>query len=327
VRHIRNSYQHKAYWVLTALLLVSMLLLAGCGPRIGDAAPAPAPADELVVDIPMIYIDFDEQGEATIAGIPAAALGESLGQDLSSLSIDPETVARLMEANVQHIQLSNQPNGMLIYINSKAAPALVWDADVLTSLVSVLEATGQDIGDAGKLLPLLPQLGMNFALRFPVAAGESEIPMTYSDQSVDSLAATDLQAIANAEAALALELNYAEDGSFELAGINPLMMGMIQGQLAAANLEPDQIENITDMGIESIGLSVTPGGILMKVNGEIMPFIKFDDNQELFDLIDLGGNLSEGAGKALGAIKGPLQQVLPLLSQMGVSLTVNFPVQ
>ncbi len=97
---------------------------------------------------------------------------------MSSLSLDPETIERLMKADVQHVQISNQPNGMLIFINSKPAPALVWDAEVLTSVVSLLDAMGQDIGDAGGLLPLLPQMGLNFALRFPVADGNAEIPMT-----------------------------------------------------------------------------------------------------------------------------------------------------
>ena len=39
------------------------------------------------------------------------------------------------------------------------------------------------------------------------------------------------------------------------------MMGMVQGQLAAANLEPDQMANIMDMGIQSVGLKTAPGGI------------------------------------------------------------------
>ena len=113
--------------------------------------------------------------------------------------------------------------------------------------------------------------------------------MTYSDKAVDGLAATDIRAVADAGAALALDLTYAEDGSFELGGINPLMMGMIQGQLAAANLEPDQVAGMTEKGVESVGLQVTPGGILISVNGELLPYLKFDDEKELFDLIDLGG--------------------------------------
>ena len=326
MRHTRFHYQHKVVWMLAVLLLVSMFLLAGCGPRIGEGV-TPGTAEELVVYIPMIYIDFDEQGAATIVGIPAATLGETLGQDMSSLSLDPETIERMMKADVQHVQISNQPNGMLIFINSKPAPALVWDAEVLTSVVSLLDAMGQDIGDAGGLLPLLPQMGLNFALRFPVADGNAEIPMSYSQKAVDGLAATDIRTIADAGAALALELTYAEDGSFELGGINPLMMGMIQGQLAAANLEPDQVSDITEMGIESVGLQVTPGGILISVNGEILPYLKFENEGELFDLMDLGGNMSDGAATALGAIKGPLQQVLPMLRQLGVSLTVQFPTQ
>jgi hypothetical protein len=46
---------------------------------------------------------------------------------------------------------------------------------------------------------------------------------------------------------------------------------------------------------------------------------------ELFGLLDLVTTLQGGEAGALDAVKGPLQQVLPMLRQLGVSLTVNFP--
>ena len=42
---------------------------------------------------------------------------------------------------------------------------------------------------------------------------------------------------------------------------------------------------------------------------------------------DLATTMSGGEAGTLDAVKGPLQQVLPMLRQLGVALTVNFPTQ
>ncbi len=121
---------------LFALLFAAVFILAGCGARIGGPAPAPAADSGLVVDIPTIFIDVAEDGQMTIGGIPAADLGALTGQDMSSLSMDPTTVERLMGANIQHISVRNLPQGVLLFINGAAAPAIVWDEQALESLLS-----------------------------------------------------------------------------------------------------------------------------------------------------------------------------------------------
>ena len=147
-------------WLVAALLVV-VLLLAGCGPRIGTTAPPQAAEDALVVDLPMIYIDFDADGQATLGGIPVSELGAALGSDLSSISMEPDTIARLQNANLQHVQLATRPDGVAIFINSAAAPSLVWDEQTLESLVATLNDLGTDLGEAGALLPLVRDFGLN----------------------------------------------------------------------------------------------------------------------------------------------------------------------
>ncbi|MCB0129965.1 MAG: hypothetical protein KDD78_03920 [Caldilineaceae bacterium] len=311
-------------WLVAALLVV-VLLLAGCGPRIGTTAPPQAADDALVVDLPMIYIDFDADGQATLGGIPVSELGAALGSDLSSISMEPDTVARLQNANLQHVQLATRPDGVAIFINSAPAPSLVWDEQTLESLVATLNDLGTDLGEAGALLPLVRDFGLNLALRFPAAAGKSEIPVTADSKAVDALATTDLQGIINSAAALNLQLNYAADGSFALEGINPLMAGMIQGPLQQAALKPEQLESVAELGINSVGLKVLQGGILISINGKPLPFLKFANEGELFGLLDLVTAMQGDDGGALAALKGPLQQLLPILTNLGVSLTVNFP--
>ncbi|MCB0074469.1 MAG: hypothetical protein KDE20_23545 [Caldilineaceae bacterium] len=314
-------------FLLIALLAAMLLVLAGCGARLGPATTTEAPADALVVDIPTIYIDFDADGNATLGGIPVAQLGDALGQDLSSISLDADTIAKLQRLNIQHVQIATRPNGALIFINGKPAPALVWNDAALAALVSTLDAMGQDLGAAGGILPLLPQLGLNIGLRFPVADGKSAIPLTVPDAPFDAVAKADLDAIVAQQPTLPLEINYAPDGSFELAGIPPLMAGMIQGPLAAAKLTPDNLTSIQELGLESVGIRTAPGGLLVSINGQPLPFLQFTQLTELFSLIDLAGAFGSGDSGMLDSLKGPLEQALPLLQQFGIGMTVNFPGQ
>ncbi len=231
----RTEYFAQAGRLWIAALFVALTLaLAGCGARLGPSTTPAAAADELVVDIPTIYIDFDADGNATLGGIPVSQLGAALGSDLSSISMEPTTIERLQKLDIQHIQLATRPSGALIFVNGKPAPAFVWNEESLAALVATLDAMGQDLGAAGGILPLLPKLGLNIGLRFPVTAGKSEIPLTVSNAPFDNVAKTDLAAVVAQQPTIPLEINYAADGTFELGGINPLMAGMIQGPLAAA---------------------------------------------------------------------------------------------
>lgn len=313
-------------FLLIALLATMMLVLAGCGQRLGPATTTDAPADALVVDIPTIYIDFDADGNATLGGIPVAQLGAALGQDLSNITVDPQTVTRLQRLNIQHIQLATRPNGALIFINGRTAPALIWNDEALAALVSTLDAMGQDLGAAAGILPLLPQLGLNIGLRFPVADGQSAIPLTVPDAPFEAVADADLDAIVAQQPTLPLEINYAADGSFQLAGIPPLMAGMLQGPLSAAQLTPDQLASIGELGLENVGIRTAPGGLLVSINGQPLPFLQFTQLSELFSLVDLAGAFTESeGGNPLDMLKGPLEQALPLLQQFGIGVTVNFP--
>jgi hypothetical protein len=308
---------------LFALLFAAVFILAGCGARIGGPAPAPAADSGLVVDIPTIFIDVAEDGQMTIGGIPAADLGALTGQDMSSLSMDPTTVERLMGANIQHISVRNLPQGVLLFINGAAAPAIVWDEQALESLLATLDMMGTDLGTAGKLLPLAPKLGVNFALRFPVSAGKQEMPLAVSANAAQVLAQTDIQAIAATPSAVELQINFKQDGTFELGGINPLMAGMFQG--AIPQQSPETIQSVQERGITSVGIRTVPGGILLSINGSPLPFLKFDTENELFGLLDLVTTMQGDESGAMDDVKGPLQQLLPLLRRLGVSLTVNFP--
>ena len=77
--------QHRRLALLLTALLIFTLVLSACGPRPQQGELAQSATDDtLVVDLPAVYIDYDEQGQASISGAAIAQLGALLGQDLSS---------------------------------------------------------------------------------------------------------------------------------------------------------------------------------------------------------------------------------------------------
>ncbi len=101
------------------------------------------------------------------------------------------------------------------------------------------------------------------------------------------------------------------------------MAGMFQG--AIPQQSPETIQSVQERGITSVGIRTVPGGILLSINGSPLPFLKFDTENELFGLLDLVTTMQGDESGAMDDVKGPLQQLLPLLRRLGVSLTVNFP--
>ncbi|MCB0161788.1 MAG: hypothetical protein KDD83_26805, partial [Caldilineaceae bacterium] len=96
---------------------------------------------------------------------------------------------------------------------------------------------------------------------------------------------------------------------------------------AAAKLTPDNLTSIQELGLQSVGIRTAPGGLLVSINGQPLPFLQFTQLTELFSLIDLAGAFGSGDSGMLDSLKGPLEQALPLLQQFGIGMTVNFPGQ
>ena len=92
--------QHRRLALLLTALLILSLVLSACGPRPqqGELAQSATSDQALVVDVPAVYIDYNEQGQATISGAALASLGALLGQDLSVLDRTPEDMQRLADA-------------------------------------------------------------------------------------------------------------------------------------------------------------------------------------------------------------------------------------
>ncbi len=296
-----------------------LLLLTACGPRVIEPAAA-ARADEtaLVVQLPAMYLDVAADGQITLAEGPLSATLAGLGVDLSDLSMSDETVGKLVSNNIQHIQIDNQPDGLHLFINGNAYPTVVWDDEALDSLVNVLGILGTDLGEAANLLPLLPDLGIGVVLRLPTTG--TPIPLA-TGQRASAGADNTLATALDAPVALDLSLNYAADGSFQLQGLNPFMMGMIPTD--ALQQSPDTLSGITEMGIESLSILARPIGLVIMINGEPLPYLRSADEEQLLRTIEL--LLQVAGGDQAAQMGGLVRQILPALWRQGLRLSVNFP--
>lgn len=305
---------------LLTVLLVGVLLLAGCAPRPG-AGQGTVNEDELYVDLPSILVQFDENGDAIVLGKPVAELKDALGVDLSALSLGSETLDKFTSNNIQSLQINNTPNVLRIYQNGNPLPAIIWDEEAMAALADTLTSLGTDASALASLTPLLPNLGVGLALQLPVPAGKQPIPLQTKGTTLASAQA--LQLFNNAKAAAStinLTLDYGADGQPQIGGINPFMLNMIGLQPAALALPADQLESIAGLGIQSLSIkTVQGGGLLITINGNTLPYLQWSNAEELNSMLSLAGAF---AGPEMAAT---LQQLQLIFNFPGISATVTFP--
>lgn len=318
------------------LLGLTTLLLIGCGPRVGSGSVAAnASADaELVVDLPALYIDVDAAGNLSVAGTPLAELGALAGQNLADLNVDPTWVSFLTASNIQHIQLNNTPEGIVILANGEPVPSLGWDGEALVAAVETLEMLGAQINPVmGKLLPLVSNLGVGVVIRLPVTEGAAPIPLeVQGGESAAAMAARArtafLAAVGNAPQIRAT-LAYAPDGTFSIAGLTGAELAALGIPLQAFTLPGATVQQISSQGIQSIGLSTNPQGIFISINGRALPHITWD-NGEVNHVIRLAGQMGLltqlfGAGQSTETLVRTIESLLPIVQASDVNLTLTFP--
>lgn len=341
--------QHRRLALLLSALLILTLVLSACGPRPqqGELAKSATNTD-LVVDLPALYIDYDEQGQASISGAALAQLGALLGQDLSMLDRSPEAIKALQAAGIQHILANITPEGISVYANGESILTLAWTPEQVASLGEVLAGLDNPaLGEVADLLPLLSKLSAGIVMNFPKAEGAEDLPLIGE--------APDAKAIADAakKAAPAALVNLVPDN---LKGMAPLLGGMLAGlppltltfdasgagQLqglapfilsqippGAIQLPADQLDSLTGMGIQSLNLKNSADGLTVSVNGKELPTLLWNRG-EMENLGKLG--IEAGVFKALANVDegtlGTLKQVsdaAPILQSAKLDVTINLP--
>lgn len=319
---------------LITLMLSTTIVLAGCGPRAtgGELASSAGP-EEVVVDLPALVLDIDAGGQVSLGGVSAAEIGGMVGQDLSALTFPPDTVSFLTASNIQHIQIDNTSEGLLILVNGTPIPSLAWDGESLVATAETLETLGAGIAVLDQVLPLVRNLGIGVTIRLPLAEGAEAVPLVATDDEVAAQAMAAQQEFletVGAPPTFQLVVNYAPDGTWsvgdltqeEWSAIAPIPWEML-------NLDPAMIQGASAAGIEEVGIATNPEGIFVSVNGRTLPHITWAEGrvQHVINLAAQTGMLDMvlGANPETSALLDTVQSLLPAVQASDVNIRVVFP--
>ena len=318
-------------FTLLGFLLIS---LAACGQRIDGGTTAATTTAPLVIDLPALYLDYDATGVAYIGTVKAADLGPALGVDLTRVNMTPELVGRLQAAKIQHIQLTNTPAGLQLFVNGRPVPSLVWDEATLQLSAETMAALGPNAALLRPLLPLATTLGGGLVLRFPLAPDVTPVPFVVTPDAALLTAARQTQAhylaIIGTPPPLTITVDYGLDGSWTVDGLTgeqwadgmPLPWTRL-------NLSPELVQGASAAGIATLRLTANQQGLFIELNGRPLPHISWAEG-ELENLLALATD-AELLNEALGAnphtntLLTTIQGLLPIVTATPVTLQVNFP--
>ncbi len=319
---------------LVSLYLVVLVLLVGCAPRATSGAVAAA-ADEsqIVIDLPALVLDVQPEGGISVGGQALTELAGGMGAGLAAVAVPADMVTSITAYNIQHIQIDNTADGLLILVNGQAIPSLAWDGEKLVATAEVLDTLGAGVALLDRVLPLLTNLGIGVIIRFPIAAGEEALPMVApeSEAAAAALAAQqEFLAAVGTPPTFALTLEYADDGTWTVADLAQAEWSqLLPVPWEMLNLTPSTVQSVTAAGITEIGLATNTDGIFISINGQTLPYITWADGRinHLLTLAEETGLLSQVLGDSpdMAAILDTVESLLPAVQASDVSLRVTFP--
>lgn len=144
-----------------------------------DTAQARASAGDKVL-IMHVDVALDEQGVPTIAGasmadFQAAFQEAGLPVDLSSVKLDPATIASLQASNILLLQVETEPEGLYLNVNGQRLPRVAWDDERLQNALALyanLEPDSPYLPLLQLFLPYLQPADVELGVSLPVPPGQ-----------------------------------------------------------------------------------------------------------------------------------------------------------
>jgi hypothetical protein len=300
-------------WVL---ILILVLLLAGCGKPVEPPEPSTTPSGEVFqVALPRIVIDVDKDGNPSVLGLGPAVL-KGMGIDLAGMQVPVSTVEQMAKANVQHIEIASVGDRLVFLVNGKPMPHLGWNANSLQQGLNLLDVLGvQNAELYKKLLPLVTRLGLNIVLRFPTQSGAAEIPLSEPGTAKKTTIMPTTEA---ASLITKFEIKFDESGVPSIMGLSGNDLAAL-GAGAMGGLSPDMLAKLQAGNIQNMELRMKTDGLHMYVNGEPLPLVIWD-SALLKNVVDVYSQLSPDA-----ALLPVIQMFLPYLDRADVGILLHFP--
>lgn len=313
------------------------LVLSACAARAtGGSTISAAGDDKAAVDMPALVIDYDTQGNPSIGGLPLTLLASSAGIDsaaVEQLTLSEDQITQLTRANIQHAQIDNSVDGLIILVNGEPIPSIVWDEESLSRLAEFINRTPFAMDPLVEFLPIIRTVGVGVILRFPVAADAALIPMVVAG---DASKASQVQQLQDAfinevdnPAQVQIIVDYAEDGHWTVAGMDATQWTQV---IAAVpwedlNLSSTIIEGAARADLQTLALATNVDGIFVSINGNTLPYLTWNQG-ELQHLLQLANRLDllQRAGiNSADSLLTFLEEWLPILQLANTRITVNFP--
>jgi hypothetical protein len=306
-------------------VVITGLLLAACGP-VTLPQVAPETGGGTLLGLPRIVVTVDENGKLGIEGFMslqqldqiAGSLGIPLG--LSSFSLPPDLVRRMELGGIQHIEIRQTADSLILLFNGQPVPKLSWTDGSFDSLEKLLALFGDQTAQTGqiiqKLAPLAQRLGLSIALKFPTPPGAETIPFASEEEALAPLAtATETPTMS-----LHLEVQYNEQGVPSVLGIPAEdVQAMFGGQPLA--LDPRIIERAQANNIQTLELRSKGDGLWIYVNGTPVPPIRWD-KQTLSNAVNTWVEMNPGLSPTVAKT---VSTIAPFLSNADLSILLHFP--
>jgi hypothetical protein len=241
-----------------------------------------------------------------------------LGQDLSTLKMDPALINWMTNANIQHIEMRQTGDSLALLINGKPMPHLAWDQKALNQ---ALDAAGLFLPGSEnlfttikKFLPLVSRLGVDATLRFPLQKGAAAIPL--ADPSV-ALAPVN-PSKDPASIILKFEVKYDDQGVPSILGLSGYDLAAMGLPLPVA-IDKGVLKNIQSQNIQNVAFRTQPDGMYIYLNGNRLPGVAWDKQ------------LLKNAAEAYAQMNptSPLiptiNMLLPMLDTLDIGIMTKFP--
>ncbi len=329
----------KSLVALFVLLIVS-LVVTSCGPAVKSAATTTEGGEVFNVALPRIIIDLDKNGVPSIEGISTTDLA-SLGVNFSQ-RVDPFYVNWMTNANIQHVEVRQAGNGLLLLVNGELMPFLGWSdqslqqasmtAQVLTVLFSQTVAGQQvaftpntaqsytsSIGLIGKFLPIVRRLGLDLVVRFPRQAGAQEIALS------DPTKMADPKPVASGQPAsyvVQFEMKYDKNGMPAVLGITPAELLSYGISLGPTNLSPDAVKTLQRYNVQNIELRGKEDGLYVYVNGVALPNIAWD-NSMIANVAQVYGQMND---QTIPLVQNIATKIIPQANKADLAVLIHLPV-
>ena len=313
-------------------LLLFALWLTGCSPRPDAGATAALGSSGLLLDLPAITVSYDRSGAPTLAGISAEELAAVLPGGIDRLALPATAIEVVRNAGIQHIQASNTPQGVRLFVNGAALPGLAWDPARLQNAVALAAQFGFALPpDLVSLLPLLPQLGVGVTVHFPLGDDAAALPLAHDDPGGAAFRAEQQQALAGAGSrpVIHIPVYYRENGSFLVNDVTDAQWQAATGiPWGALRFDVDMLEDLQRAGVREIVLTADQDGLHLDFDGRPLPFLAWSRGEvgETLALVEALGLVAAPAGaEAAPAALDLLRPWLPLLQAADIVVHVHLP--